>query len=88
MSLKSLGMPNPDEDEDGMVSAVERLDLAAWDIQDRESAAPGEYDLAFRRARAMNSLLLARFGDDPVESIYEALHALGMPAATAFLLDL
>jgi hypothetical protein len=87
ISLKAVGLPVPDGNEEALRMEVERLDQIAWDIQDDEAAEPDAYDQAFRRARAANAFALTRFGDVPSDAIYEALQALGAPAATAFLLD-
>jgi len=87
ISLKAVGLPVPDGNQEALRMEVERLDLIAWDIQNDEAAGPDDYVDAFRRARAVNAYTLTRFGDVPSEAIYEALHALGAPTATAFLLD-
>jgi len=59
VALKDLGLPAPDGDEANVSAAVERLDEIAWDQHDDDDAADGEYDIAFRRARATNSYALA-----------------------------
>ena len=87
ISLKAVGLPVPDGNEEALRMEVERLDQIAWDIQVDQAAETDAYDQAFRRARAVNAYALTRFGDVPLEAIYEALHALGAPVATAFLLD-
>jgi hypothetical protein len=88
IALEAVGRPAPDGDEQAVTAEVERLDLVAWDIQDNEAAAPDAYAAAFRRARAVNAYVLARFGGRPADAIFEALHALGAPADAGSVLGL
>ena len=85
--LDAVGSQAPDGDENAVKAEVERLDMIAWDIQGDEAATPGDYELAFRRARAVDAYALARFGGTPADAVYEALHALGAPEAATFLFD-
>ncbi|QLQ15549.1 MAG: hypothetical protein HZY73_07465 [Micropruina sp.] len=78
-SLHAVGLPVPADDEAALERKVDHLDNIAWAIQETTDAQPGAYDHAFRMARAMNSYLLARFGDSPADALYEALHGLGAP---------
>lgn len=87
-SLDSVGSPVPEGDEPAVRAEVDRLDALSWDIQDDASARSGDYELAFRKARAMNAFLLAAFQGNATEALYETLHALGAPEEAAFLLDL
>lgn len=79
-SLRAVGLPVPEDDEGALAREVDRLDSITWAIQERTDAEPGAHDHAFRVARAMNSYLLARFGDSPADALYEALHGLGAPS--------
>jgi len=88
LALEAVGQTAPDGDEQAVTAEVERLDLVAWDIQDNEAAAPDAYAAAFRRARAVNAYVLARFGGRPADAIFEALHALGAPADAGSALGL
>lgn len=88
IALETVDQLTPDGDEEAVRSEIERLDAIAWDAQDDDTAAPGAYNIAFRRARAVNAYALARFGGGPAEAVYEALHALNAPAEAAFVLDL
>ncbi|MGZ4657368.1 MAG: hypothetical protein ACXVGE_10410 [Blastococcus sp.] len=60
--------------------AVERFDDQAWDVQaqvERGDAAHGEYEAAFRRARAARAAqTLADPTADLADPAYEAVHAL------------
>ena len=66
---------SPPRDPDELALTVETLDAAAWDLQ--EDGSP-EYEVAFARARAVNSLLFALHGEVD-EAIYEAIHASRTP---------
>lgn len=88
VSLDSVGSPAPEGDEPAVRAEVDRLDVLAWDIQGDAAAKAGDYELAFRKARAMNAYLLAAFQANAAEALYEVLHALGAPEEAAFLLDL
>lgn len=79
-SLRAVGLTVPEDDEEALAREVDRLDSITWAIQETTDAEPGAYDQAFRIARAMNSYLLARFGDSPADALYEALHGLGAPS--------
>ncbi len=56
-----------------MRDLTDRFDEDAWDAQD-----PGDYDVLFRRARAVAALAFA-LSAEPDEAIYEAAHAVEMP---------
>lgn len=66
------------QDDEVLAAEVKRLDELAWQVQeDAEGgrATNEQYELAFRRARAMHATLFARQGHAD-DAIYEALHAL------------
>ncbi|NUR76778.1 MAG: hypothetical protein HOQ28_10905 [Thermoleophilia bacterium] len=56
-----------------MCELADRFDQAAWDAQ-----AASDYDVLFRRARAVSALAFA-LSEEPDEAIYEAAHAVGTP---------
>lgn len=64
--------PPVDESKASLEAEVERLDDEAGELQDTAG-----YEAAFRRARAINALLVARYENDPADALYEAFHALG-----------
>jgi hypothetical protein len=77
-------------DREALTLEVQRLDEIAWELQQLSEFQKGsgdQYDEAFRRARAMNATLFARYGD-PEEAIYEALHALPDGFDLTSLLDI
>lgn len=70
---------------------VTNLDEAAWTLQegvDRGDATADAYELAFRRARAANSWLIAHSNpslEGSRAAVYEAVHALGGSDTTALV---
>ncbi len=67
---------------------MERLDRLAWEIQQDSAAQHGDYELAFRRARAVNAYFLAKYRGSAADALYEALHALGAQSHPTMVFDL
>jgi hypothetical protein len=88
LALRAVGEPVPDGDEAAVLAVVANLDEAAWIIPEDERALRADYAAAFRRARAVNAHALAKFGGEPDDAVYEALHALDAPSDAAFVLGL
>lgn len=62
-----MGFPIPGGDELTVEAEVERLDGLAWEIQEDSAAQHGDYELAFRRARAVNAYFLAKYRGSAAE---------------------
>ncbi len=86
--LDALGYPIPEGDELTVEAEVERLDGLAWEIQEDWAAQPEDYELAFRRARAVNAYFLAKYRGSAADALYEALHALGAQSDPTMVFDL
>lgn len=76
-ALRAVELGEADPDAAALMrSLAERLDEDAWDAQ--EAGDEAQYDVLFRRSRAVSSLAFALSGK-PDEAIYEAAYAVGTP---------